>query len=53
VALRELLDRVLGLLRDAAAAVDRTHFVHQHPQWSLVGPAGHRSTGRDQAPGPS
>jgi uncharacterized circularly permuted ATP-grasp superfamily protein/uncharacterized alpha-E superfamily protein len=47
VALRELLDKLLDLLREAAAVVDRTHFIHQHPQWSLVGPAGRHSTGAD------
>jgi len=47
VTLRGFLDGLLGLLRDAAAAVDRTHFVHQHPQLSLVGQSGHRSAGPD------
>jgi len=30
---------------DAADAIDRAHFVHLLPRWSLVGPAGSRGPG--------
>jgi uncharacterized circularly permuted ATP-grasp superfamily protein/uncharacterized alpha-E superfamily protein len=46
---RPALDAFLGQLRDtlveAADAVDRTHFVHLLPRWSLVGPADSRAPG--------
>jgi uncharacterized alpha-E superfamily protein len=46
---RPALDAFLGGLRDklveAADAVDRAHFVHLLPRWSLVGPADSRGQG--------
>jgi hypothetical protein len=38
-ALDTFLTQLRGKLLDAADAVDRTHFVHLLPRWSLVGPA--------------
>jgi uncharacterized alpha-E superfamily protein len=46
-ALDAFLERLLELLRRAGEAVDRTHFVHLAPTFSLVGPAGSEpSTGQ-------
>jgi len=43
-ALESFLGEVRGKLLEAAAAVDRVHFVHLLPRASLVGPADSRST---------
>jgi uncharacterized circularly permuted ATP-grasp superfamily protein/uncharacterized alpha-E superfamily protein len=49
---RPALDLFLGELRgkllDAADAVDRAHFVHLLPRWSLVGPADAQVSGNGQ-----
>jgi uncharacterized circularly permuted ATP-grasp superfamily protein/uncharacterized alpha-E superfamily protein len=49
---RPALDVFLGDLRgkllDAADAVDRAHFVHLLPRWSLVGPADAQVSGNGQ-----
>jgi uncharacterized circularly permuted ATP-grasp superfamily protein/uncharacterized alpha-E superfamily protein len=44
-ALDAFLGELLGKLVDAADAIDRAHFVHLLPRWSLVGPAGSRGPG--------
>jgi uncharacterized circularly permuted ATP-grasp superfamily protein/uncharacterized alpha-E superfamily protein len=41
-ALDEFLTQLRGKLVEAADAVDRAHFVHLLPRWSLVGPADSR-----------
>jgi uncharacterized circularly permuted ATP-grasp superfamily protein/uncharacterized alpha-E superfamily protein len=38
--LAELLTTISGKLLEVGAAVDRTHFIHTPPSFSLVGPAG-------------
>jgi uncharacterized alpha-E superfamily protein len=44
-ALDEFLTQLRGKLVEAADAVDRAHFVHLLPRWSLVGPADSRLPG--------
>ncbi len=50
---RPALDAFLAALGDkllaTAQAVDRSHFVHLAPQWSLVGPAGSVADGDGSA----
>ncbi len=45
-ALDAFLLQLRGKLLEAADAVDRAHFVHLVPRWSLVGPADSRASGR-------
>jgi uncharacterized circularly permuted ATP-grasp superfamily protein/uncharacterized alpha-E superfamily protein len=42
------LTRLRGKLTEAADAVDRAHFVHLLPRWSLVGPADSRTSENDR-----
>jgi uncharacterized circularly permuted ATP-grasp superfamily protein/uncharacterized alpha-E superfamily protein len=44
-ALEALLVQLRGKLLEAADAIDRAHFVHLLPRWSLVGPADSRASG--------
>jgi hypothetical protein len=44
-ALHAFLAQLRGTLLEAADAVDRAHFVHLLPRWSLVGPADSRVPG--------
>jgi uncharacterized circularly permuted ATP-grasp superfamily protein/uncharacterized alpha-E superfamily protein len=46
-ALDSFLAELRGKLVEAADAVDRGHFVHLPPRWSLVGPADSRAPGID------
>jgi uncharacterized circularly permuted ATP-grasp superfamily protein/uncharacterized alpha-E superfamily protein len=43
-ALAELITTISGMLLDAGAAVNSTHFPHIQPSFSLVGPAGSEPT---------